>query len=201
LNRSKLLTIVLIARALITALETNPSSFDDKTFARLTSSLYRVQTTENKRLGLAYEVLAARARLDVARWFPSYNFSWHGITAYLEHLGIEPPPGPDFVESYRGHTRTTEVKNSSGGDYLSQYLPELEADNYEISHFRSDDATMERMKNHGKTYTTSGRQITELPLNRGGSVKRKFREIDLLIKMSVVRFIQDDGHHGHHRVS
>lgn len=189
------------ARNLIKALERNPSSFDNRTFARLTSALYRVQTTENKRLGLAYETLAARARLDIAWGFPSYNFNWLGITAYLEHLGIEPPPGPDFVESYRGRKRTTEVKNSNGDYYLSQYLSELEADNYEISRFRSDDATMERMKNHGKTYTTSGRQIIEFPLNRDGSVKRKFREIDLLIKRSVEKFIEDSGHHEHYSVS
>jgi hypothetical protein len=173
----------------------------DRDFVRRTRLLYDVQTTENKRLGLAYEILAAKVRLDVARRFPSYDFRWLGVTAYYQHQGKEPPACPDFVESYAGHTRTTEVKNSNGRYFMSQYLKELDADNYEISRFRSDDATRKRMVNHGKTFTTSGHQITEFPLNADGSVEQKFTGIALLIEESVERFIEDNAHHGHFSMS
>lgn len=166
----------------------------ERDFAQFTSSLYLALPTREKMLGLALETLSTKARLDLAKRYLGFSFFWSGITAYD---GGEPASGPDFVESYNGRTRSTECKNSNGRYYLSQYTPQLRADNFEVSAFRSHDATKTRMNASHKTFVTFGHQITEFPLNQDGSVKRRFRGIYRLIVRSIERFIHGDAHVAH----
>lgn len=146
-------------------------------------TLYENQPTRQRQLGLAFEILGFETRKQVQKKHPTYGFRWNGLDAYFDG---EPSSCADFTDIYGETVETDEYKNTKGSYYLTQYVKNPKYSHYTVAATKSNDGTKCFLGKHGKSCLIVGVQVDEFPLERDGSVKKKFRASAHLIKMALL---------------
>lgn len=147
-------------------------------------NLFDHQPSDKLRKGLALELMGVVARQEISRDYDGFSFEWNGVNSYL---GKESKSSADFEDSYGSVTVTDQYKNTNGQYQPSKFESTFNADHYTVGAVANETSAFEWFRQHRRSVTILGEQVTEFPLTSEGSIQPQYLGLLSVLKESILR--------------